>query len=97
MLTSLGYVPVAYTDVEEALAKCTEEQFSVALVDVLMPKMLGHDTLCRLREKIPETTLVLMTGYGMAADSLGFTGRILAKPFELETLAQLMKESVQRG
>ncbi len=92
MLSSLGYLPVTYTDVEEAVEKCAQEPYKVAIVDLMMPKMLGFEATRKIRECLPTTKLILMTGHGIPAETLPFKGEILAKPFELEVLARLVKK-----
>jgi DNA-binding NarL/FixJ family response regulator len=51
-------------DGEEALALVEERKPRVALVDVRMPKLGGIELARRAKRSVPETGIVLYTGYG---------------------------------
>ena len=49
---------------EEGIERAQNEEFSVAVVDILMPGLDGLETLKRLRHESPGTEVVLLTGHG---------------------------------
>jgi DNA-binding NarL/FixJ family response regulator len=51
-------------DGEEALAEIEQRKPQVALVDVRMPKLGGIEVARRTSRLVPETAIVLYTGYG---------------------------------
>jgi DNA-binding NarL/FixJ family response regulator len=52
------------SDGEEALALIEQRRPDVALVDVRMPKLGGIELARRAKRSVPETAVVLYTGYG---------------------------------
>ena len=48
----------------EALEKLKERYFNIAIVDFKMPKMGGMELLKVMRERYPQTPVVILTGYG---------------------------------
>jgi len=71
---------------EEALAMLAEERdFAVVISDMRMPQMNGATLLARCRERLPEATRVLLTGYAemdaaVEAVNDGHIFRFLTKP-----------------
>jgi DNA-binding NarL/FixJ family response regulator len=51
-------------DGEEALEKIEQRKPQVALVDVRMPRLGGIELARRLKRSVPETSVLLYTGYG---------------------------------
>ncbi|MGH7822535.1 MAG: sigma-54-dependent transcriptional regulator, partial [Candidatus Binatia bacterium] len=85
---------------EEGLARAGEEEFAVAVVDMLMPGLDGLGTLERLRQESPGTEVVLLTGHGtiegavaaMRAGAYDF----LTKPVRLAELSAVLTRAVER-
>jgi CheY-like chemotaxis protein len=75
------------------------EQIAVVLLDVRMPGMDGPGTLRALRELSPEVRACFMTGDPNAYDPEGLRQRgaahVIAKPFRLEQLADVLRLLVQ--
>ena len=75
------------------------EDFSVAIVDMLMPGLDGMETLKRLRHESPGTEVVLLTGHGtiegavagMRAGAYDY----LTKPCRLAELSAVLKRAVE--
>jgi DNA-binding NarL/FixJ family response regulator len=64
-LTQGGVEVVGHArDGEEALAEIEQRKPQVALVDVRMPKLGGIEVARRTSRLVPETAIVLYTGYG---------------------------------
>jgi two-component system, NtrC family, response regulator AtoC len=86
---------------EEAFEKMTDENWSVVFCDVMLGGADGFAVLRRLKEELPETKVVLMTGHGSAAGALDATAfgayDYLLKPFgpeELQSLSQALREQL---
>jgi signal transduction histidine kinase/CheY-like chemotaxis protein len=61
-LESWGFDVVAAGDGQEALETLSEDQdFSLVLMDILMPEMDGYDTIRHIREKMGLTNLSIIT------------------------------------
>jgi DNA-binding NarL/FixJ family response regulator len=90
MLPGVAVVGVAY-DGEEAVALCREEEPDVVLMDISMPKMDGISATREIKELLPQTAVVILTGHeedehvfeGIKAGAQGY----LLKDSEPEDLA----------
>jgi len=74
----------------EALERLNEESFAVAVVDIKMPGMDGIELLGKIKEKYPQTSVVIMTAHGsvetaVKAMKMGAMD-YLSKPFEAEEI-----------
>jgi DNA-binding NtrC family response regulator len=94
-----GYKVETAADGPTALAMVRENHFDIMLLDVKMPKMSGITVLKQLKERDPDTAVVLMTAHGAIQDAveamkLGAYDYLL-KPFELEELSLTIEKLVQ--
>ena len=82
-----GYEPVIAYDGEEALELFRQDQFSIILLDVMMPKRDGFE-ICREIRKVSNIPIIIITARGedferiMGLD-IGADDYIV-KPFQLE-------------
>jgi DNA-binding NarL/FixJ family response regulator len=91
MLPGVEVVGVAY-DGEEAVALCREEEPDVVLMDISMPKMDGISATREIKDLLPQTAVVILTGHeddehvfeGIKAGAQGY----LLKDSELEDLSR---------
>lgn len=84
------------TSGEAALRKVRQTPFDVVVVDLKMPGLGGTKIIDRIRERRPETRVVLITGHGSnQGDPDDLTGTdypILLKPFPIQRLVELILE-----
>lgn len=83
-----GFQVETRTDVRQGLSLATEKDFTMILLDIKMPNMNGIEFLERLREKKPDTPVLIITGYpsipnAAAAMRLGACDYV-TKPFTSE-------------
>ena len=83
----------------EALALLAAgERFDVILCDLMMPTMTGEQFLATIEADYPELVdrVVLVTGGAIGSEGVAFLsvtkGRVLYKPFDLDTLEAMIKE-----
>lgn len=81
----------------EALEKMERRPFDIVILDLVMPKMGGLETLRKLREIQPEQQVILLTGRadiksGVEAIKLGASD-VLEKPTEIEQLMEKIREA----
>jgi DNA-binding NarL/FixJ family response regulator len=62
MLAGVEVVGVAY-DGEEGVALCRKEEPDVVLIDISMPKMDGVNATRQIREVLPRTAVIILTGH----------------------------------
>jgi DNA-binding response OmpR family regulator len=105
-LSEEGYDVTSVHDGEEGLARALSGEFSVVLLDVLLPKLGGFDVLKRIRAEDSGLPVIMLTALGETTDKvegldLG-ANDYLAKPFAFEELlarirAQLRDPSQATG
>ena len=103
-LVGLGYRVLASADGEEALRLCENERPSLAILDVIMPKLGGPAAAVELSARFEQIRVLLTSGYSAESDVIpyGAKGRYLQKPYSPTTLARLVRQildepvSVQR-
>ena len=91
-------VVLAY-DGAEAMEVLQHNSISVAITDVVMPKIDGLELLAYLKENHPDTPCFVMTAYGTAdiKEKLSeSTVRILNKPFLIDDLAKEVIKILQQ-
>jgi len=96
-LQRVGYQVSAAASGEEALDMMNEQNFDVVLTDIRMPGLTGVELLAKIKEKSPDSIVILMTGYaslGTAVESLRLGAHdYLIKP----SSSQDIRQSVSRG
>ena len=98
-LPRLGFRVAAASSGEEGVRLAQNEEFAVAVVDILMPGLDGLETLNRLRQESPGTEVVLLTGHGtiegavagMRAGAYDY----LTKPCRLSELSAVLWRAVE--
>jgi two-component system cell cycle sensor histidine kinase/response regulator CckA len=102
MLTALGYAVLEVPDAEEAIALLSQPGNSVDLVmtDVVLPKMGGLALAERIVEMRPGTRILFASGYSddmvLRHHLLDGEMTLLQKPFTVETLAEKVREVLDR-
>ncbi|WP_224982002.1 response regulator [Geomonas agri] len=100
-LEDCGYCLAEAEDGQEAQQRLLQEQFDLVLTDMRMPVLDGMDLLAWIRERQPETPVIVITGTGAeqveaAVLSLG-AAAFLTKPImDLRELECVM-ERVLKG
>ena len=86
---------------EEGLKLFDSEEFDVVLLDINLPKLNGVEVLKRLKQKSPDTEVIMITGYGdikSAVDSIKQGARdYITKPFKLDEILALVKQAVREN
>ena len=62
ILTESGFEAHPFSDPEEALRRTASDNYDVALLDLMMPRMSGTELAERVREVSPATQVVFLTG-----------------------------------
>lgn len=96
-----GYEVESAEDGEEGLEKILEGNYSLIILDVMMPKMSGFDVCKAVRKKGIKTPIILLTAKGEEIDKvrgleLGADDYI-TKPFSLRELLARVKAVLRRG
>jgi len=94
-LAGLGYRVLAACDGEEALRLCEHDIPSLAILDVVMPKLGGLAASAALSERYPKLRVLFTSGYSSGGNGLPEKRpgqRYLQKPYSPTTLAHLVRE-----
>jgi PAS domain S-box-containing protein len=96
VLVRHGWVVDEVRDGLEAVARveATPGAWAAAILDLRMPRLSGAAAAQRLRVLAPRLPLVFISGYSEDAEHLG---AVLNKPFDGDTLAQWVREAIERG
>ncbi|MBW1917589.1 MAG: sigma-54-dependent Fis family transcriptional regulator [Deltaproteobacteria bacterium] len=83
----------------QALEKIQAKHYDIMLIDVKMPEMDGLTLLQHLKERDPDTAVIMMTAYGSIEDAVEAMKKgafdYLLKPFDLEELSLTIEKLVQ--
>jgi two-component system response regulator AtoC len=100
LVSRRGYEVRAHPTGEEALEGVEEAPPDLVTLDVVLPGIDGLETLQRLKEKLPEVPVIMLSGHGHArtiveAMRLGASD-FLRKPFEVEELELAFQKALEK-
>jgi two-component system response regulator AtoC len=100
LVSRQGYRVFAVGDGEQALKTLDETQPDVITLDVVLPGIDGLETLSRLKQRVPDVPVVMLSGHGQArtiveAMRLGASD-FLRKPFEVEELELAFQKALEK-
>ncbi|HEX2226775.1 MAG TPA: sigma-54 dependent transcriptional regulator [Candidatus Binatia bacterium] len=95
-----GYRVSTAASGEEALEKLAQEKFAIVVSDVKMPGIDGFQLARHIREKAPDTDIILITAFGnikqaVEAMKLGASDYI-TKPFQPEAIRLVSAKLIER-
>jgi two-component system response regulator AtoC len=100
LVSRRGYEVRAHPTGEEALEGLEDAPPDLVTLDVVLPGIDGLETLQRLKEKLPEVPVIMLSGHGHArtiveAMRLGASD-FLRKPFEVEELEFAFQKCLEK-
>ena len=89
------------TSGQQALELCAQEPFDLLITDFMMPDMDGLELATLVRQRYPQTAIIMVTAYGDSAlraqaDSAAIR-HILDKPFEVQQIRAAALEALATG
>ena len=99
LATRQGYGVYTAADGETALASLDDTTPDLITLDAVLPGMDGLETLRRIKQRLPEVPVIMLSGHGQArtiveAMRLGATD-FLRKPFEVEELELAFRKALE--
>jgi two-component system, NtrC family, response regulator HydG len=95
-----GYGVIAVTGGREAMKRLEAERFDLVVTDMRMPEMSGMDLVRYVREVLPDTEVMMITGYATIESAVEAvkTGaeEHLAKPFTDEELLEAVGRTLAK-
>ncbi|MGD6852566.1 MAG: response regulator [Candidatus Bathyarchaeia archaeon] len=98
ILQDEGYqVDLAATG-KEAIQKTQEIAYNIALLDIRLPDMEGVELLKLLKDSVPRTRKIMVTGYPSMQNAIAALNKnadaYLLKPVDVEKLLQTVKQQL---
>ena len=100
-LSAFGYEVIACADAEAALSKLADERVDVALIDLRLPGMDGHELLGSIQESAPKLPVIVLTGHGSLPHAVNAMRHgafdFIAKPAALDELEIVLQRAVEHS
>ena len=94
LLTKLGASVECAADGQEALELMKTEAADLILTDLMMPRMSGSDLLLAVKERWPETVVIVLTGFGTIQSAVSCiqagAAHFMTKPFDNAEVRRLV-------
>jgi DNA-binding NtrC family response regulator len=94
-----GYAVAGAANGAEALALAEQRQFDVVLLDIVLPGLDGVEVLRTLKERVPETQVIMMTGNATVSNAIASMKLgaydYLTKPFDFDELFILIERACE--
>jgi DNA-binding NtrC family response regulator len=99
ILEDEGYLVDLAASGKEAIQKTQEKTYNVALLDIRLPDMEGVELLKLMKDGVPRTRKIMVTGYPSMQNAIGALNKhadaYLLKPVDVEKLLNTVKEQLQ--
>jgi CheY-like chemotaxis protein len=99
MLEVFNYESTRAGDGLEAIDKIEQDEFSLVITDLRMPKMSGLDLLQKIKERRPNMPVVVISGYALDDEGNDLLNSLadgfLNKPFKMSDIEQLLGQIVR--
>ena len=98
ILEDEGYIVDLAATGKEAIKKTEETAYNVALLDIRLPDMEGVDLLKLMKDAVPRTRKIMVTGYPSMQNAISALNKsadsYLIKPVNIEKLLETVKEQL---
>ncbi|MCW3999919.1 MAG: response regulator [Candidatus Bathyarchaeota archaeon] len=98
ILQDEGYIVDLAASGKEAIEKTRETAYNVALLDIRLPDMEGVDLLKMLKDGVPRTRKIMVTGYPSMQNAIAALNKnadaYLLKPVDVEKLLNTVKQQL---
>ncbi len=96
-----GYEVVTAAGGEQALARLRKEEFDLVVTDLVMEGVDGLEVLAFARRNVPDTAVVILTGYATVPSAIDAMKRgayhYLQKPVRPDELRAVVSEALERA
>ncbi|MBI5663569.1 MAG: sigma-54-dependent Fis family transcriptional regulator [Nitrospirae bacterium] len=95
-----GYNVSIAKDGREALQKIGAEYFDILITDIKMPYTTGIELLENIKDKFPETEVIIITGFGSISSAIEAMKKgaydYITKPFDLDELTHRVRKILEQ-
>jgi len=99
LIANAGYVVDSAKSGEEAESKSDLTYYNVALIDIRLPDTNGIELLERLKDYVPKTRKIILTGYPDLETAIEAVNKradgYLIKPFDPEALLKIIDDQIR--
>ena len=96
-----GYEAMSAASGKEAIDTASHEQFDVILLDLIMPKMSGIDTLVELKRATPWSRVIMLTAFATRDNAIEAIKKgasdFIYKPFKIEELLTKVGQVIEEA
>lgn len=100
VLEEKGYLVDTAENGKEAIEKSKTRPYNLALVDIRLPDMDGVQLLTAIKETIPKTVKIIITGYPSLENAIEAVNKgadaYIIKPFDMNKLLDMIKEHLKK-
>ncbi len=100
ILIEKGYTADTAGSGTEALEKISKDFFNVVLLDIKLPDTSGIEVLKKIKQKAPDTEVVMITAYASLESSINALNEgayaYILKPFDATSIFRTVKSAVER-
>jgi DNA-binding NtrC family response regulator len=99
ILEDEGYIVDTASTGAEAISKTQQNSYNIALLDIRLPDMEGVELLGLLKDPVPKTRKIMVTGFPSMQNAITAVNRkadaYLIKPVDIEKLLETIKEQLK--
>ncbi len=99
VLSEEGFEVALAADGNEGVQIIREEHYDIILVDLMMPGLSGFEVLSHVKERHPDTVVIVITGYATLEHSISAMKRgafdFIPKPFTPEQLRAVVAKAIK--
>lgn len=95
MVVSLGFHALSASDGREGLDVFARERPGIVITDLQMPQIDGTGVLVAIKEKSPQTAVVVLTGFStepVERELMRSASACLKKPLNLDQVVQVISQ-----
>jgi two-component system sensor histidine kinase/response regulator len=100
LLEQTGYRVDTASDGVEGIGRLREDNYDLVIADLMMPKVDGFTVLEYVRENLPHTLVIVITGYSSMRSSIEALRRgahnYLVKPFDFDVLKLAVEKAMDK-
>jgi DNA-binding NtrC family response regulator len=99
ILEDEGYIVDIAGTGKEAIQKTQDRTYNIALLDIRLPDMEGIELLKLMKESVPRTRKIMVTGYPSMQNAISALNKnadgYMLKPVDVEKLLSTVKEQLE--
>lgn len=101
VLTGAGHQTESAASAKEAIARSEAGEFDIILLDFMMPKMNGIDSLLTLKRVQPKAKVIMITAFATVENAVYAMKRgasdYISKPFKIEALLTTIRRVLEEA